>query len=74
MQINTGILNDGDDTSSKSFTGREFSEMSEAKKADVLARMISTGTGGVFSRTEPKDKQVQAVFPFLCLNIFHITP
>ena len=55
--LDIGILNSGDDLKSKSFTGRQFGEMSEAEKTHVLRNMIGTGTGGVFSRTEPKDKQ-----------------
>ena len=48
--------------------------MSDAKKTDVLARMISTGTGGVFSRTEPKDKQVRDFYGFLLVQIISTQP
>lgn len=42
----------------KSLTGKEFQSLSEQEKSRVLAAMVKGAYGGgVFSRTEPKDKQ-----------------
>ncbi|CAD7935080.1 unnamed protein product [Amoebophrya sp. A25] len=58
IATNLGILQPEDDLSQKSFTGADFGSMSETQRVKVLANMISGRRGGgVFSRTEPRDKQ-----------------
>jgi len=54
-----GILRKGD-SNSKSYTGREFEELGEEEEIEVLRRIMeSRGVdGAVFSRTEPKHKQI----------------
>ncbi|KAI9909299.1 hypothetical protein PsorP6_014894 [Peronosclerospora sorghi] len=49
-----GIFNSGDDLSQRSFTGAEFFALSIEKRNEYL----SNGLGMVFSRTEPKHKQL----------------
>eukprot|EP01053_Blabericola_migrator_P000084 Blabericola_migrator_1__83@NODE_101_length_14318_cov_135_243281_g28_i1_p1_GENE_NODE_101_length_14318_cov_135_243281_g28_i1NODE_101_length_14318_cov_135_243281_g28_i1_p1_ORF_typecomplete_len1126_score187_17E1E2_ATPase/PF00122_20/44E1E2_ATPase/PF00122_20/2_7e57E1E2_ATPase/PF00122_20/5_8e03Hydrolase/PF00702_26/3_2e03Hydrolase/PF00702_26/5_8e53Cation_ATPase_C/PF00689_21/3_6e48Cation_ATPase/PF13246_6/1_3e19Cation_ATPase_N/PF00690_26/4_6e17Cation_ATPase_N/PF00690_26/3_4e02Hydrolase_3/PF08282_12/6_4e06 len=46
--------NFGDECSGVSFTGREFESLSDAQKRHVL----SNSCGAIFSRTEPKHKQL----------------
>jgi len=55
-----GILSNPDSRRSKSFTGKAFEEMSDADKVKVLEHiMIERDVeGAVFSRTEPKHKQM----------------
>jgi len=55
-----GILAPNSDASRKSLTGKEFEDMSETDRAEVLARMMSDRgrEGAVFSRMEPKHKQI----------------
>ncbi|POM75067.1 Calcium-transporting ATPase 1, endoplasmic reticulum-type, partial [Phytophthora palmivora] len=48
-----GIFKDGDDLSTRSFTGAEFFNLPLEKRNEYL----SDGHGMVFSRTEPKHKQ-----------------
>ncbi|CAD7924326.1 unnamed protein product [Amoebophrya sp. A120] len=58
IATNLGILNEHDRLGEKSFTGAQFGALTESDKLRVLANMISgPNGGGVFSRTEPKDKQ-----------------
>uniref|UniRef100_A0A7S4S3Y9 P-type Ca(2+) transporter n=1 Tax=Alexandrium monilatum TaxID=311494 RepID=A0A7S4S3Y9_9DINO len=60
IAMNLGILNNSDNLARKSFTGKEFEELSEADKAKVLERIMQERDveGAVFSRTEPKHKQI----------------
>lgn len=51
-----GVFTDTEDVSHKSFTGAEFFALSEAKQLEFL--MNKSGNGMVFSRTEPKHKQM----------------
>ena len=55
-----GILKADSELSLKSFTGRDFEEMSEEQRAKVLKRMMADRgrEGAVFSRMEPKHKQI----------------
>jgi len=55
-----GILTSSENLSRKSFTGKEFDDLSDADKTEVLARIMQERDveGAVFSRTEPKHKQV----------------
>ncbi|CAK9072944.1 unnamed protein product [Durusdinium trenchii] len=55
-----GILSPDSDLSVKSLGGREFEEMPEAQRAQVLRRMMADRgkEGAVFSRMEPKHKQI----------------
>lgn len=57
---NLGILNGSTGQYRKSFTGKEFEELSEEEKVQVLKRIMSERDveGAVFSRTEPKHKQI----------------
>jgi len=57
---NLGILNSTENLSQKSFTGQEFDGLSEQEKVDVLKRIMDERDveGAVFSRTEPKHKQI----------------
>jgi len=57
---NLGILNSTENLSRKSFTGQEFDNLSEQEKVDILRRIMDEREeeGAVFSRTEPKHKQV----------------
>jgi Ca2+-transporting ATPase len=56
---NLGILTVPENVSRKSFTGKEFDDMSDAKKLEVLSMIMDERDieGAVFSRTEPKHKQ-----------------
>jgi len=56
---NLGILTSSD-RSRKSFTGHEFDQKSEAEKVKILQHIMDERNveGAVFSRTEPKHKQV----------------
>eukprot|EP00929_Paragymnodinium_shiwhaense_P007944 TRINITY_DN111869_c0_g1_i1.p1 TRINITY_DN111869_c0_g1~~TRINITY_DN111869_c0_g1_i1.p1 ORF type:complete len:1036 (-),score=338.47 TRINITY_DN111869_c0_g1_i1:167-3274(-) len=47
-------------TSQKTFTGKEFDDLSEARKTEVLQRIMDErdSEGAVFARTEPKHKQM----------------
>lgn len=55
-----GILNAKGSESRKSYTGKEFEEMSEADKIRVLSEIMERRDieGAVFSRTEPQHKQI----------------
>ncbi|CAJ1343192.1 unnamed protein product [Effrenium voratum] len=55
-----GILAPDSDVSAKSLTGKEFADMSHADRADVLKSMMADRgkEGAVFSRMEPKHKQI----------------
>jgi hypothetical protein len=49
-----GVFDDNEDLSEHSFTGRQFTEMSEAQQEALLRKKSNL----VFSRAEPKHKQV----------------
>ena len=49
-----GIIQPGDEKAGKSITGKQFESMSDRQRADLL----SDASGMVFSRTEPKHKQM----------------
>merc|ERR1711920_461378 len=54
-----GIFDEDDDLSTKSFTGAEFFGFSKEKQVELLMNNASGSTSGmVFSRTEPKHKQM----------------
>eukprot|EP00933_Yihiella_yeosuensis_P081530 TRINITY_DN95157_c0_g1_i1.p1 TRINITY_DN95157_c0_g1~~TRINITY_DN95157_c0_g1_i1.p1 ORF type:complete len:456 (+),score=84.51 TRINITY_DN95157_c0_g1_i1:75-1370(+) len=55
-----GILNSTTNLARKSFTGKEFDDLPDADKVKVLARIMADreSEGAVFSRAEPKHKQV----------------
>lgn len=53
-----GILGENESVNGKSFTGGEFFGFSESKQQKYLKALDNTGTGLVFSRTEPKHKQL----------------
>mmetsp|Transcript_41878 Transcript_41878/g.75721 ORF Transcript_41878/g.75721 Transcript_41878/m.75721 type:complete len:1041 (-) Transcript_41878:284-3406(-) len=55
-----GILQSTDNLSRKSFTGKEFDDLSDTDKVKVLEHIMAERDieGAVFSRTEPKHKQV----------------
>eukprot|EP00438_Fugacium_kawagutii_P009353 Skav212071 [mRNA] locus=scaffold867:51197:54487:+ [translate_table: standard] len=55
-----GILSPDSDVAVKSITGKEFEDMSESERAEVLKRMMADRgqEGAVFSRMEPKHKQI----------------
>jgi len=57
---NLGILTSDENLNRKSFTGKEFDTMSDADKTKVLERIMAERDveGAVFSRTEPKHKQI----------------
>mmetsp|Transcript_61664 Transcript_61664/g.161994 ORF Transcript_61664/g.161994 Transcript_61664/m.161994 type:complete len:1037 (+) Transcript_61664:147-3257(+) len=59
IATNLGILTIPENLSRKSFTGKEFEEMSDAKKTEVFSSILADRDteGAVFSRTEPKHKQ-----------------
>jgi len=53
-----GIIQEGQE-SKVSFTGQEFEQKSNTEQLQALTNMVTgTATGGVFSRTEPKHKQI----------------
>jgi hypothetical protein len=52
-----GVFDDDEDLSEHSFTGRQFSEMPEAQQEALLQKKNNL----VFSRAEPKHKQVRNV-------------
>lgn len=60
IAMNLGILTSAQNLKRKSFTGKEFEEMSEAQKVEILGRIMAERDveGAVFSRTEPKHKQI----------------
>mmetsp|Transcript_63049 Transcript_63049/g.184368 ORF Transcript_63049/g.184368 Transcript_63049/m.184368 type:complete len:1040 (-) Transcript_63049:206-3325(-) len=60
IAMNLGILNSSENLSRKSFTGKEFEDLSDADRAKVLERIMEERDreGAVFSRTEPKHKQI----------------
>jgi len=60
IALNLGILTSTQNLKTKSFTGREFEAMSEAEKIAILERIMAERDveGAVFSRTEPKHKQI----------------
>lgn len=58
ISMKLGILQPGDDLNRKSFEGREFEALSDDKKKEVLLSVVRNNEGAVFSRTEPKHKQV----------------
>lgn len=53
-----GVFTKNEDVSSKSFTGAEFFSLSSAKQYEILAKASKHNGGLVFSRTEPKHKQL----------------
>lgn len=55
-----GILTSGENLNRKSFTGKEFDDLSDGDKTEVLERIMLERDveGAVFSRTEPKHKQI----------------
>lgn len=55
-----GILSPDSDVAVKSITGKEFEEMSESQRTEILKRMMADRgqEGAVFSRMEPKHKQI----------------
>merc|ERR1712217_148785 len=57
---NLGILTSVENLGCKSFTGEEFDFLSEADKVKVLEHIMNERDveGAVFSRTEPKHKQI----------------
>jgi len=57
---NLGILTSTENLARKSFTGQEFDALSEQAKVEVLKRIMVERDveGAVFSRTEPKHKQI----------------
>jgi P-type Ca2+ transporter type 2C len=61
ISLNLGILSSQCNLNEKSLTGKDFDELKDDQKAQVLQNMVSGGNsgvaGGVFSRTEPKHKQ-----------------
>eukprot|EP00445_Apocalathium_hangoei_P045164 CAMPEP_0203988354 /NCGR_PEP_ID=MMETSP0360-20130528/7328_1 /ASSEMBLY_ACC=CAM_ASM_000342 /TAXON_ID=268821 /ORGANISM="Scrippsiella Hangoei, Strain SHTV-5" /LENGTH=1046 /DNA_ID=CAMNT_0050928077 /DNA_START=120 /DNA_END=3260 /DNA_ORIENTATION=+ len=60
IATNLGILTNPANNSRKSFTGKQFEEMSDEKKSQVLKSIMDEREveGAVFSRTEPKHKQI----------------
>lgn len=60
IAMNLGILTSNENLSRKSFTGKEFEDLSDAEKSKVLERIMQERNmeGAVFSRTEPKHKQI----------------
>mmetsp|Transcript_141506 Transcript_141506/g.439881 ORF Transcript_141506/g.439881 Transcript_141506/m.439881 type:complete len:1041 (-) Transcript_141506:241-3363(-) len=60
IAMNLGILTSSENLARKSFTGKEFEDLSDAEKAKVLERIMQERDveGAVFSRTEPKHKQI----------------
>mmetsp|Transcript_8650 Transcript_8650/g.24397 ORF Transcript_8650/g.24397 Transcript_8650/m.24397 type:complete len:1036 (-) Transcript_8650:98-3205(-) len=55
-----GILSNSEGPSENSFTGKQFEDLSDDKKVDVLKRILAKKDveGAVFSRTEPRHKQM----------------
>merc|ERR1719401_1743583 len=55
-----GILAPSSDHHENSFTGKEFEDLSEERKKEVLANIVARKAveGAVFSRTEPRHKQL----------------
>jgi magnesium-transporting ATPase (P-type) len=53
-----GVFDDNEDLSEHSFTGRQFSEMPEGQQEALLRKKSNL----VFSRAEPKHKQVRLLF------------
>merc|ERR1739848_787593 len=55
-----GILADSGSHKDNSFTGQEFESLSESEKLAVLKKILDRRDteGAVFSRTEPKHKQL----------------
>jgi Ca2+-transporting ATPase len=60
IATNLGILNKAQDHHANSFTGKEFEDMTEDQKVTTLQGIMDKkGTeGAVFSRTEPRHKQM----------------
>jgi len=60
IATNLGILVNKGSTERKSFTGKQFEEMSDEKRMQVLKAIMDEREveGAVFSRTEPKHKQI----------------
>lgn len=60
IATNLGILTSSENLARKSFTGKEFEDLSDSEKAKVLERIMQERDveGAVFSRTEPKHKQI----------------
>eukprot|EP00933_Yihiella_yeosuensis_P038034 TRINITY_DN32008_c0_g1_i1.p1 TRINITY_DN32008_c0_g1~~TRINITY_DN32008_c0_g1_i1.p1 ORF type:complete len:1037 (-),score=234.98 TRINITY_DN32008_c0_g1_i1:88-3198(-) len=60
IALKLGILNSSQNLARKSFTGKEFDDLSEEDKVKVLQHIMAEREteGAVFSRTEPKHKQV----------------
>jgi hypothetical protein len=59
-----GVFDDNEDLSEHSFTGRQFSEMPEAQQEALLRKKSNL----VFSRAEPKHKQVRLLC--FCSSLF----
>jgi Ca2+-transporting ATPase len=55
-----GILTSSEDMDHKSFTGKAFEDKTEQERIEMLQRILSQRDveGAVFSRTEPKHKQI----------------
>merc|ERR1719428_2368181 len=60
IAMKLGILASADNLKTKSFTGQEFDDLPDAEKIKVLEHIMAERDleGAVFSRTEPKHKQV----------------
>lgn len=60
IAMKLGILNSTDNMSGKSFTGKSFEEKTEQERFDLLQAIMQErdAEGAVFSRTEPKHKQI----------------
>mmetsp|Transcript_106773 Transcript_106773/g.284090 ORF Transcript_106773/g.284090 Transcript_106773/m.284090 type:complete len:1040 (-) Transcript_106773:124-3243(-) len=60
IALNLGILVSSENLARKSFTGKEFEALPDAEKSQVLKRIMAERDveGAVFSRTEPKHKQI----------------
>lgn len=60
IATNLGILTSTENLDRKSFTGKEFEQLSDQEKTKVLERIMQERDveGAVFSRTEPKHKQI----------------
>eukprot|EP00421_Protoceratium_reticulatum_P040155 CAMPEP_0168444316 /NCGR_PEP_ID=MMETSP0228-20121227/44982_1 /TAXON_ID=133427 /ORGANISM="Protoceratium reticulatum, Strain CCCM 535 (=CCMP 1889)" /LENGTH=466 /DNA_ID=CAMNT_0008458747 /DNA_START=11 /DNA_END=1408 /DNA_ORIENTATION=- len=60
IALNLGILSSTENLARKSFTGKEFDDLPDTEKTKVLERIMAERDieGAVFSRTEPKHKQI----------------
>jgi len=57
---NLGILSQGGSAKGSSFTGKEFEDLPDKEKESLLSRIVAKkgAEGAVFSRTEPRHKQL----------------